>query len=142
MKLFSVTRDLVGKPYCLSSPELGFDCFSLVVEYMRKSGVQVPETYKGRSTIDYGAFFSKDPEKAKTMMVEFVAELLEEVPSAFAFAGDILLARTKGSKNYTQSFLAIHGGNGHMMVSAIEQGVTLLPIRVYDISRAFRVRVK
>ena len=132
----------MGKPYCLSSPELGFDCFSLVVEDMKKLGVQVPETYKGRSTINYGGFFNEDPEKAKAMMVEFVAELLEEIPSAFASAGDILLARTKGSKNYTQSFLAIHGGNGHMIVSAEIQGVTLLPIRVYDISQAFRVRVE
>lgn len=139
LKLAELTTRLVGQPYALGSQQ-GLDCFSAVVEYLRTRGVEVPADFEGHSTTEYKALFLSDPSEAKRLMVELVSSLLDEILPSFAFAGDILLARTPGSETLSQSFLAIHGGNGCMLAATEEKGIYPLPIRVYEIVRAFRIR--
>ena len=48
--------------------------------------------------------------------------------------------RALSSPLYASLFLAIHGGNGSMLGATIERGLVPLPIRAFDVLRAFRVR--
>lgn len=139
LKLSQLTTQLVGRPYALSSTK-GLDCFSAVVEYLRLRSVLVPADFEGHSTSEYKALFLSDPSEAKYLMVKFMSSLLDEIRPAFAFAGDILLAHPPGEDASSQNFLAIHGGNGVMLAATEERGIFPLPIRVYEISRAFRIR--
>jgi len=138
LKLTQLTTQLVGQPYALSDPG-GLDCFSVIMNYLRLRGVNVPDEFKGRSTQDYRDLFLSDPDEAKRLMIEFVSEFMTEIRPTFAFAGDVLLAHTKGDDAPSQYFLGIHGGNGCLISATEQKGVVPIPIRAVDISRAFRI---
>lgn len=128
--LVSITRKLVGRGYILGTN----DCFSLILNYLSMNGVTVPDNYEGISRDTYADLFTNDPGKAKKLMVSFLDNLLETVPSAEAFAGDILLLVVPGEL----PFLAINAGNGRVIGAAPSKGVCQLPANKYEIVRVWR----
>jgi hypothetical protein len=209
LHLAELTMKLAGRPYALNEAG-GLDCFSSVAAYLSMRGVEIPEEFEGYSVLDYKDLFLSDPDTAKGLMVELIANLLDEINPHFAMAGDVLLAKPKEAESskgqaesengfplnspptsdlpvgdvvgpptsdlpvgdvvgpptsdlpvgdvvgplsalrstlralssplYASLFLAIHGGNGSMLGATIERGLVPLPIRAFDVLRAFRVR--
>ena len=153
LRLAELTMKLAGRPYALNEA-VGLDCFSSICTYLAMRGVEIPEEFEGYSVTDYKDLFLSDPEMAKELMVKLVESLLDEIDPHFSMAGDVLLAKPKeveSSKDQadvvgplsalrSMLFLAIHGGNGSMLGATIERGLVPLPIRAFDVLRAFRVR--
>lgn len=134
----SITSQLVGRPYALCSACGGMDCFNLIYRYLVLRGYDLPTEYGGVTMDTYGTFFEEDPVRAKQIMVEAVASVLDEIRPAAAFAGDILLLALKDSD--AQEFFGIHAGGANMICSSREHGVSTYPLSSYDIRRAFRCR--
>ena len=164
LHLAELTMKLAGRPYALNEA-VGLDCFSSICTYLAMRGVEIPEEFEGYSVTDYKDLFLSDPEMAKELMVKLVESLLDEIDPHFSMAGDVLLAKPKEAESskdqadvvgplsalrstlralssplYASLFLAIHGGNGSMLGATIERGLVPLPIRAFDVLRAFRVR--
>lgn len=134
MSLAAVSQRFIGRPY-----QLGVvDCFSAILIYLAECGVTVPAEYKGVRREDYPAMFLDDPAAAKSLMVEFMDSMFPSVPPAFAFAGDILLLRL--SRSDKPPFLAIDGGNGHIIAAAESRGIGVSSIKHYTVERAWRCR--
>ena len=137
LRLARRTMELVGKPYALND-EAGLDCFSLIVQYLQSYDIEIPDNFNGKSTATYKNYFTVDPVEAKQMMLDLMSSLLIPIDPNYAVAGDILFACPKDKLE--QGFLAIHGGNSSMLAATTEKGVTILPMGLYQIQKAFRVR--
>jgi len=131
---------LMGKPYALCSDD-GLDCFRLVVEHLRKQGVDVPYTFGGYSMDNYGELYTMDKKRAQGVMLAFLNKLLDKVPVSRTLAGDVLVCSNKNQPD--ELFLTINAGNGNMIAVTYSVGVTQLPIGVggYMIEEAYRCRV-
>lgn len=132
-----ITRAYISKPYALGTPGQGLDCFSLVYDYLKtRMGDQIPDTFRGLTLDTYGEVFQADPVGAKSIMVDFISEHLQEIPPGMAFAGDILLLQLTGTD--TMPFLAIHGGQSQAVAASPEYGVRPWSLSHYTIKRAWR----
>lgn len=135
--LAELTREYIERPYALGRAG-GLDCFSLIYDYLGRRGTELPTEWRGLTLETYAALFEKDPAEAKRIMVEFVDDLLSEIPVPRAFAGDLLLLQLKDST--TLPFLAIHGGQSIAIASSPEFGVRPWDLEHYTIRRAWRCR--
>jgi hypothetical protein len=130
MKLSTISRQFIGKKYDLGR----CDCFSIVRDYLRQKGAQLPEEYKGIDvTTGYATLWEQEPDRAKDLMVEFFAEYTTRIPAFKMKAGDILHLQY-GNKH----FCGIHGGNGHVIGASPEYGVSLFRIAEYTILGVYR----
>lgn len=132
MSLAEISKKFIGMPYHLGV----VDCFSAILIYLSECGVTIPAEYKGVRREDYPALFLADPAAAKALMVEFMDSMLPTVEPHFAFAGDILLLRLTRSDK--PPFLAIDGGNGHIIAAAESRGIGVSSIKPYNIERGWR----
>lgn len=131
MSLASITAKLVGQQY-----ELGIqDCFALIIHYLRLQACPVPKEFHGYTMDTYKDLFLRRPAAAKILMVKLMAEILDEVPTHQAFAGDIMLLSLGEDK-----FLAINGGNSNIVAASKVRGVAVTPLKHYTIERVFRCR--
>jgi len=139
--LSKITAELVGAPYRLGGLEqaAGFDCFSLIYQYLIMRGVDLPKQYKGLTLETYKDLYETDPEQATRVMIEFVEEHMEEIPRHRMFAGDVALARVTG-EDRGHAFLVIDGGNGNIICATEELGVSITSVKYYKIERVFRCR--
>lgn len=129
-----VASQFVGKPYKLGKAKVGYDCFSLVYNYLRKRGIDLPTTFKDFTLTNYSAVFINNPDHAKEVMVEFMSTVLEETTNPVG--GDILLLCLRGQPS--AYFLAIDAGNGQALISTEEQGVTVISLEFYTIKRSWK----
>lgn len=131
--LTGLTVDLIGAGYKLGT----MDCFTLIVEYLRRRGLSPPDKFKGYSMETYAELYQKEPKFAKELMVSYVDQFLERIPAtAHSVPGDIVLVRLRGR---TEAIvLAIDGGNGHLVLATEERGVTVIPSRYYTKLRSWK----
>ncbi len=139
MNLSEVTSKLVGAKYSLGSMDIsgGLDCFSLILNYLRNSGYNIPDDleFKGYTLKNYAEKYSKDPDIIN-IGYEYLSMLLENVSPSKAVAGDILFARLE---NNAPSF-GIDGGNGNMLIVSESGGVQIIDKKYYTIEKALKCR--
>ena len=135
--LAEITSCYLMRPYALGSRD-GFDCFSLIHDYLGRVGAELPDEFQGQTLQSYASLFDRDSGEAKRVMVEFVASVTDEIEPHRAFAGDILLLKLTGSE--ALPFLAIHAGQNLAIAASCEFGVRPWELGHYTIVRAFRCR--
>jgi hypothetical protein len=144
LNLAKITSELVGKPYRLGERKAAFDCTSLILEFASLSGMPIPEDWEGFTSKNYAKFYEKQPVEAMEVLACWITSIGKEIPAIHAFAGDILVMRLKRghSPDLPRFFLGIHAGQDKIMAVTEKRGVTLIPIRDYEIIKAFRWREK
>lgn len=136
IRLADISRRLVGRRYRLGE----CDCFSVVLDYLGQAGVAVPEEFRGQTRTSYPALYRSFPMGAKALMLELIGSLLEEIDPGRAVAGDVLLLQLAREDSGRLPFLAIDGGNGHVLAASDKIGVGVFPGRHYQRLRAWRCR--
>ena len=129
MRLLERTQKLIGVKY-----ELGTnDCFSLIINYLKRCEVEVPLVHQGYKVDDYAEDYRSNPTKMMRVGVDLIASLTTELPPAFAVAGDILLVQFEDNES-----LVIDGGNGTIIAATEESGTVVLNQHGYVVNRVFR----
>lgn len=136
VSLSKVTSDLVGTPYTLGK----MDCFMLIITYLRKKGIDIPEQYEGLTLNTYKDLFERDAQASKDIMIGFMDSILQPVMPRKAGPGDILLLKLRGRPKELP-FLAINGGNSVVIFVIEEKGVVAFPLRYYSMLRGWTCRV-
>jgi len=132
-KLSRFTKQIVNRKYDLGQ----CDCFSLILDYLKFQQVDYPDSFKEVTRETYPDLFKSDPDQAKSLMVEFINELLDEKKRAFRSPGDVLLIRLKNSDSLS---LAIDGGNSTAVCVSQELGVMVASIEFYDVLRCWSIK--
>jgi len=130
--MIEISQKLVGRKYKLGS----MDCFSLILEYMKLVGMEVPKEYNGLTRKTYKKLFEGDHKEAKKIMVQFMEDHFGKRSKYKYKTGDVLLLALQGSKE--MPFLAIAAGNGNIIAAAEKYGVRVTPIKYYKVRRAFQ----
>lgn len=128
--LAAITERLIGKPYSLGGAD-GFDCFSLIVSYVRSRGGNIPSdlNYKGHTLQSYPAEYLKDKSLLNTA-IEYLSEILAHKPVGRELAGDILVYQIPDRDRCN---IGIDAGNGYMIVANEQNGVCTLHKEDYKI---------
>jgi hypothetical protein len=128
--LAQLTSGLIGLEY-----ELGkMDCFMLIMAYLKKRGISVPERYRGWTLETYKKLYKQSPARARQIMIDFMDEHLDKAHPNKTAPGDIYLLRLK---NHPPA-LAINGGNATVICAAEKKGVVAVPLRYYSIEGAWK----
>ena len=135
MILAELTSDLVGKSYKLGD----VDCARLILEVAKRSGIPLSEEWEGFTPENYAELYERDPEEAQQVLICWVTSIGTEIPGCKAFAGDVLIARTI---NGSVLSVLLHAGQDQAMIVNEKRGVTMVPLRAYEIVKAFRWRPK
>lgn len=135
MRLFEITSELVGTPYKLGGKSDELDCFSLIVQYLAKHGIDIPGdlVFQGHRLSDYPIDYLADPKKMMGIAVDYIASIMIEIPENRAVAGDVLFVAVEDNES-----LVIAGGNGTIVAATEENGIVVLNQHEYTIKRAFR----
>jgi cell wall-associated NlpC family hydrolase len=138
LRLAELTSRLVGAPYKLGGHGVreGFDCYSLMLAVCDFWGADAPKVFRDLTVDNYPERFRQDPNGTKEILFEALASTMKEVKPSQAFAGDILITSTKGTNTFG---IGIHAGGDSMLASYLERGVQLMPLRGYNILKAYRV---
>ena len=124
-----LTKNYIDKKY-----ELGkVDCFRLIYDYLEDK-IELPKEFNGLTLETYGGLFKENPEKAGLLMVAFLETYLNEIALSEITSGDIVVL----NYNCGRIFLGIVVANAKVLLVTIEKGVTVLPLKYYQIKRAFR----
>jgi len=133
MSLADATATLIGREYTLGS----CDCFSVIIDYLRLMGVELPEKYHGYTLDTYSELFTSAPAKACEIMVNLMDDILQPIVPGLIRPGDIMLLHLRGKSG--NMFLAINGGNGHALFAVRGHPVSLYPARYYRVLKGWRV---
>lgn len=138
MRFVDRTLQYVGAPYCGQgfSKEEGYDCFSLIVNFLRESGINLPEDYqwKGLTFQSYYDLWKEDKDNAVQVMTKFLEEHTKRKLLKDLTVGDILIVTSNDSNT---TFCAIYGGNDKIITADMRLGVLGLPLRHYNINDIF-----
>jgi len=137
MNLAIMTAKYVGTPYKLGgwSREEGFDCLSLMLSIADDRGIEVPEEFEGVTRETYAELWETNKKKAERLLFKFAASLGQEIPPHRAFAGDLLIAKSKADGSLV---LAIHAGQSLMLSAFTDTGVDLVGLDHYEIKKAYK----
>ena len=116
--LLEISKNLVGRSY-----ELGrSDCFTLVIDYLRLRGVNIPNDveFKGLTFKNYKDAYLENTDVIDCA-VEFLLQYCKEIKLHECLAGDILLLQNESGTKY----LGIDGGNGNVITAVINQDVVV-----------------
>ena len=137
-----ITAKLVGKKFKHNSsdPEVGLDCFTNVMEFLKMKGKEVNkgEKFKGFDIFNYEAIYGEDPHGTMELAVEYLSTILEEVKIGFEVAGDILAIRFRLTPSAPLG-LAIDAGNGFLIIAVQDLDIKLVPKKHYRIIKAYRM---
>jgi len=139
MNLSKITKILIGAKYSLGSMDIdkGVDCFSLIINYLRNIGYNIPDDlkFKGYTLKNYAQKYNEDP-GIINIAYEYLATILQNISITKAVAGDILFACLE---NNSPSF-GIDGGNGTMVIVSESGGVQIIDKKNYTIKQVLRCR--
>jgi cell wall-associated NlpC family hydrolase len=139
MNLTNATKKFMGIKYILGGMDSanGLDCFSLIINYLRNIGYDIPEDleFKGYNFKNYSSKYCKDPDIIN-IGYEYLSTFLKGVIPQKAIAGDILFAKLEDN---SPSF-GIDGGNGTMIIVSETGGVQIIGKKYYTILKALRCR--
>lgn len=139
INLTKATKELIGAKYGLGSMDQtdGLDCFSLIINYLRNIGYDIPEDskYKGYTSKNYGKEYAKNPDIINRGY-EYLSTILQKISPTKAVAGDILFARLE---NNLPSF-GIDSGNGSMIIVTEVNGVQIIDKKHYTVEGALGCR--
>ena len=136
MKMSEISRKYVGVPYKVggNSVEEGFDCIRLCLAVGRDLGHVLPESPRiGEYDLsNYTALFAPGMpfEIQKKSMVGFFEAYFDEIEFGQAFVGDIALLEAR--EMITAGTIV---GNGNVMVTLIDRGVTIIALDKFRIKR-------
>jgi hypothetical protein len=136
IKIFQLSSQVVGKPYKAGGQGLnGMDCFTLILDYLRKLGENIPSDikYKGYTLESYYSAYEKNPD-VLDVGIEFIASKTQKISTSKIIAGDILVITNKDGVKST----VIDGGNGNIIAATKRFGVTILNRSHFEVIRAFR----
>ena len=138
-RLAELTSKLVGSPYKLGGHGIndGFDCYSLFLAACDFWGVKVPAEFEGLSVENYPERFVNDPDGTKEILFRFLDSLGRQIKPSRAFAGDLLVTTVKGGNG--KLGIGLHAGNDSILASYLEKGVAIMPLRAYNIIKAYRM---
>jgi len=133
----AISESLIGKPYCLGGQgSSGFDCFTVIIEYLRKRGIEIPEneSFSGVSLNDYKEKYL-DNKDIINIAAKYLSKKLIEITPPRAFAGDILMLERNG-----QVFFAIDSGNGNIITANEKLGTTVFKKDNYRVIKAWALQ--
>jgi cell wall-associated NlpC family hydrolase len=138
LRFADLSMEFIGAPFCAmgTSKEEGYDCFTLVRTYLKRSGFDLPDNYEcdGFNFKNYYKLWSKNPEKGIEVMCKFLEEYAGRIELKDIQIGDIMIV-----KNFTNHVNAgIYGGNDKIIAADIKYGVIALPLRHFKIIDSFR----
>ena len=138
LRLAELTSRLVGAPYKLGGHgvDTGFDCYSLLLAACDFWNTEVPRAFDGLTVDNYPERFRADPDGTKQILFKALASMGKEIKPSEAFAGDILVTSTKGTNFFG---VGIHAGGDSILATYLERGVQIMPLRGYNIIKAYRV---
>jgi len=139
LKMAERTSKVVGTPYKLGEekPGVGFDCLSLLHHMGTKAGFEVPTEFEGYTMETYKEFWNRDKKGAMEVFTRLIASLGEEIKPAFAFAGDLLIVKSKRTKAIS---MGLHAGGDKVLTVFEDAGVSFADLSMVKILRAFRWR--
>lgn len=137
-RLAELTAKLIGAPYKLGghNAKEGFDCYSLFLAACDYWGAHIPDAFDGLTLENYAERFRQDPDGTKKILFRFLGTIGQEIRPSRAFAGDLLVTTVKGSDI---PGIGIHAGNDGILAAYRERGVAVMPLRAYNIIKAYRV---
>jgi hypothetical protein len=117
----------------------GLDCFTLIVEYLKKLGANVSNDYEynGNTIKSYANSYLKNPIEMIFAAVDFIRSLTEEIRIEHAMAGDILFLKLKKTDS-VNGYFGIDLGRNNVLMSSINKGTVVLQKNNFKIFRAFR----
>ena len=124
--------EVMGADYSLGN----MDCFMLIILYLRRRGVKLPDEFKGQNLHSYSELYECESDKAKLIMTELMDSIFGEGQPDRARPGDVVLVKVR-AKNHP-AFLAINAGNGFIVFAAKAEGVMVSPIKYYRILRGWK----
>lgn len=133
LRLAEFTSRMVGKPYRLGE----MDCAKLIMEFADHMKVALPDSWQGIPVASYKELFEADRKKAMELFIEWATSIGNEISPGKAFSGDLLIAIPKGSVE-TYPSLLIHAGQDQALCVTEKRGVCHVPIRAYNVIKAFR----
>ena len=130
----------LGKPYRLGEN----DCLTLVMDFCKSAGVDVPDEFEGIRKDAYAEFYQRDPAAAHETFIRWVANIGDEINPSHAFTGDVLVMRPKGSTESKWPSVAIHAGGDRIIGAYADRRcrVELGPLRGYEVIKAYRIRME
>ena len=134
MRLAENVEYFRGSPYKLGgkSRDEGYDCVSLILAFMRKYDVPIPNELDGMTEETYPAFWKMNVRKSEKTLVRLLNVLGDEVRD-FPLPGDLLLL-WRGRL----SVVGILVGQNLFLSAFTDDGVQTASLSGYVIKRAFR----
>ena len=112
IKWTQIAEKYIGKPYELGGwGNPGYDCFSLLIDMLRDSGLSIPKDskWKGMKLSDYNHIWEKDKDKARQIVLDAVGQHLIEHKGPIE-QGDVVLLSINNEIVY-EPFLSIQVSN-------------------------------
>ena len=134
--IFDFSRTMTGRPFKLGYAQDGLDCFTLIVEYLKRHGITIPETetIDGVTLRNYKDKYVSDNSTINAAEKYFIRILKEKEPCA-RMPGDVLLLAYNETK-----FFGIDAGNGNILTANTDRGVKIVPGNPYEVLRAWAIR--
>ena len=100
----------------------GYSCLGLCYAYLKKKGVDVPDSFDGLTldTLPDYAKFNKG--RALRTLLRLFQSYGTEIPSGQKMAGDVILIKVQN-----ETYPGIYVGNGQFMAAYLDAGVKVLP---------------
>lgn len=125
-------RKYVDGSYYLGDKNRGYDCLSVVLQYCRDLGVQLPTEFEGFTEDNYGARWTAG--EGRDMYYKFLSTLGSKIDNInFSAAGDLMIFE------HTDTVMAgIYLGNDQVLLP-FERGIKVVPFKFYK-SKLLEVR--
>jgi hypothetical protein len=138
MKFATKSLEYIGAQYCAHgfSKDEGYDCFSLVINFLRENGFDLPEDYewKGLSFQTYYYLWLEDKDAAIQKMAEFLDAHTDKIKFKDVRIGDIFIVVNKEDER----FCGVYGGNDKIITALYDRGVVAISLRHFEIIDIYR----
>jgi len=142
LRLAQVSSAYVGKPFEEGGWGNSYDCGSFLVSIAEKLGlhkVAKDSLFSKESHGDLVNLWNTDRKKTIQLGMEYLKANADTIDSTRMRPGDIVAFTFKAGGD---AMFGLCGGNGHVLGSFINKGVTLVKTDVLDVKKVFRLRDK
>lgn len=140
LRLAQVSSAYVGKPFEEGGWGNSYDCSSFLISIADKLGLHKSAEGSLFSKEGHGKLvdlWNTDREEAMRMAMDYLNANGEQVAPMRMRPGDVVIFSFKQGGETT---FGLCGGNGHVLGSFINKGVTLVKTDILDIEKVFRLK--
>ena len=136
MRMVAITRKYIGTPYKLGGKSVseGLDCISLILAIGEDLGYDLPYEFGGYNRDTYPQLYTKEPLKAKKLMVDFLKSICNEINPRLLRPRDLVLLSNPATGNVV---IGMYSGS-NLVLTAPESGIDLFNLDLYSIKGVFR----